>query len=418
MTNQLKFPQKVIITDIKTEGPVRVVHDQHISPEPHRKFRVLLIITRLTIGGDTNVILDIANHFNDHPYFEAHLAAGPVPDSEVNLTHLAYERAIPTKVIPGLVNHINPVLNLRALSELIAAMVQGKYDIVHTHSSVAGVIGRIAALVTRVPVIVHHVHGWGLQEDMSRGKRMIYLFLERLCSRFTDRLIAVSRANIRKGLDHRICNESKFKLIYNGINLENYRKKVDGKQVRLDLGLDPKFKIVGMIGRLDKQKNPLDFIRAAARVIKDYPKVQFLIAGDGSLRSECESLIKELKLQDKFFLLGFRSDIDKIMPILNLTVLSSLWEGLPVVFQESMSAGKPIVANDVDGASDVVINGETGYLVTPHKPQEMAERILNLLNNNKLCYEMGLTAKRYSERFSCQHMLANIESLYKELLIS
>jgi glycosyltransferase involved in cell wall biosynthesis len=418
MANILKIQMPDISATIKTEEHGRPIPGQDISPQPVRKIRVLIVITRLTIGGDTNVVLDIANYLNNHPHFEVSLAVGPVPDYEIDLTHLAYERSIPTTLIPTLVNHINPWLNLSAVLQLRALMIQGKYDIVHTHSSVAGVVGRLAALTARVPVIVHHVHGWGLGEDLSIGTRVLYLSLERLCARFTERMIAVSRPTIQKGLAHRICQKEKFVLIYNGIHLENFRRQIDEQRVRLELGLDPKCKLVGMIGRLDKQKNPLDFIRAAAIVVKDYPQVQFLIAGDGSLRPECESLINELKLQGRFFLLGFRNDIDKILPILTLTVLSSLWEGLPVVFQEAMSAGKPIVANNVDGASDVVVDGETGCLVTPHQPQEMAERILYLLNNDKLCEEMGLTAQRFSERFSSQQMVEKIESLYRELLAS
>jgi glycosyltransferase involved in cell wall biosynthesis len=389
-----------------------------MSPNPNRRIRVLLVITRLTIGGDTNVVLDIASYLNNHSHFEAHLAVGLVPEHEIDLTYLANERAIPTKVIPSLVNRINPWLNLRAILELRAHIREGKYDIVHTHSSVAGVVGRLAAVLAQVPVIVHHVHGWGLQEDMSKVLRTLYLGLERFCARFTDRIITVSRATLQKGLAYRICQEDKFALIYNGIHLENFRQQIDKQKVFSELGLDPECKIVGMIGRLDKQKNPLDFIRAAAMAAKDYPKVQFLIAGDGSLRPECESLINELNLAGRFFLLGYRNDINKILSVLTFTVLSSLWEGLPVVFQESMSAGKPIVANDIDGARDVIINGETGYLVTPHQPREMADRMLDLLNNNELCYKMGINAKQSSERFSSERMFQEIEFLYRELLTS
>jgi glycosyltransferase involved in cell wall biosynthesis len=385
---------------------------------PNKRFRVLLVITRLTIGGDTNVVLDLASYFNSHPDFEAHLAVGPVPETEIDLTYLAGERAIPMKVIPTLVNRINPWLNLRAILELYAHIRQGKYDIVHTHSSVAGVIGRLAAVIARVPVIVHHVHGWGLQEDMSKRVRMLYLALERFCARFTNRIIAVSKPNIEKGLSYRICPESKFALIYYGIHLEKFQQQIDRRKLCLELGLDPECKIVGMIGRLDKQKNPLDFIRAAAIVSKEYSKAQFLIAGDGSLRPECENLIDELELGGKFFLLGYRNDMDRVMPMLTMTVLSSLWEGLPIVFQEAMSAGKPIVANDVDGAKDVIINGETGYLVTPHQPREMADRILELLNNEKLCRAMGVIAKQHSKRFSRERMLKDVETLYRELLTS
>lgn len=380
-----------------------------------KKIKVLIVITRLTIGGDTNVVLDIAEYLNTNPQYEVQLAVGPVLKHEVDLTYLAYERGIPTTLIPNLINHINPWINLKALLELIAVMRRGKFGVVHTHSSVAGVVGRIAAFITRVPVIVHHVHGWGIQENMSTAVKTLYLILERICALFTDRLIAVSAPTIQKGLAYRICKEEKFALIYNGINLERFRQKVDRQKVFSDLGLDPECKIVGMIARLDQQKNPLDFIRAAGIVVKKYPKVQFLIAGDGSLRSECEGLIDQLDLQGTFFLLGYRDDINKIMPVLTLTVLSSLWEGLPVVFQEAMSAGKPTVANDVDGARDVIIDGETGYLVTPHQPEEMAERILYLLNNDVICHEMGLTAQKYSERFSGKRMVENITSLYREL---
>ena len=187
------------------------------------------------------------------------------------------------------------------------------------------------------------------------------------------------------------------------------------QQVRMELGLDPECKLVGMIGRLDEQKNPLDLIRAAAIVAKSYSKVQFLIVGDGSLRPDCERLINELDLKDKFFLLGFRNDVPRILPILTITAMSSLWEGLPLAFLELMSAGKPIIANDIDGASDVVVNGETGFLVAPHQPQAMAERILTLLNDETLCNKMGYVAQQRSDHYSLQNMFEKVESLYKEL---
>jgi glycosyltransferase involved in cell wall biosynthesis len=413
LSNPLASPATSSKEDIK--------HNQQtdasiISSNPNRRIRVLLVITRLTIGGDTNVILDIASYLNHHPHFDVHLAVGPVPAHEIDLTYLANERGIPLIIIPSMVNYINPWHNFRSVAELYAQIRQRKYDVVHTHSSVAGVVGRLAAVLARVPVIIHHVHGWGLQDDMSKMMQLLYIGLERFCATFTDRMIAVSKPNIVKGLAYKVCQADKFALIYYGIHLEKFQQQVDKWTICLELGLDPECKIVGMIGRLEKQKNPLDFIRAAAMVVRDFPKVQFLIAGDGSLRPDCERLIDELKLRDKFFLLGYRNDIDLIMPILTMTALSSLWEGLPIVFQESMSAGKPIVANDVDGGRDVIIDGETGYLVTPHQPREMADRILYLLQNDEICQGMGATAKQYSERFSVERMVREIESLYRELL--
>lgn len=392
------------------------LHTFDSLPKPKRKIRVLLVATRLTIGGDTNVILDIASYLNNHPYFEVHLAAGPVPAHEVDLTYQAKERGIPLIHIPSMVTFISPWHILRSSAELYVKIRRGKFDIVHTNNAIAGAAGRLSAMLARVPVIIHHVHGWGLQEDMSKMTKMLYVNSERFSATFTNRLIAVSKPNIEKGLAYKICQENKFKLIYNGIPLEKFQQQVDRQVICSALGLDSESKIIGMIGRLDKQKNPLDFIRAAAIVVKNYPKVQFIIAGDGPLRSECESLIKELNLGQNFFLLGYRNDIDKIYPILTMTALSSLWEGLPVVFQESMIAGKPIVANNVDGAQDIIINGKTGYLVTPRQPQEMANQIITLLNDEELCIEMGRTAKQLAMQYSSEGMIKQIESLYLELL--
>lgn len=380
-----------------------------------RKIRVLLVITGLGVGGATNVVLDIASHFNKHPDFDIRILTGPIPAGRTDVTHLAYEQGIATQVIPSLINHINPIVNLKAVADIRQVLVRGKYDIVHTHSSVAGVVGRLAASIAGVPVIIHHVHGWALHEDMSALTRMLYLNLERLCARVTRRMIVVSRPDIQKGLAHGIGREDQFALIHNGIDLEKFRQPVDDQLLRSELGLDPHSKLVGMIGRLDKQKNPLDFIQAAARVAARYPEVQFLIVGDGTLRPECERLIDELHLKDKLFLLGYRSDVPRILSVLTITVLSSLWEGLPIAFLEAMSAGKPIIANDVDGASDVVIDGETGFLVTPRQPAEMAERILYLLDHEALRHEMGRVAQQRSNYFSVQRMVGQIEALYKQL---
>ena len=130
----------------------------------NRKIRVLLVATRLTIGGELNVILDIATYLKNHPDFEVHLAAGPVPPQEVDLTYLANERGIPFVKIPSMVTYISPWHIMRSSAELYAHMRQEKYDVVHTNNAFAGAAGRLAAVLARVPVIIHHVHGWGAEQ--------------------------------------------------------------------------------------------------------------------------------------------------------------------------------------------------------------------------------------------------------------
>lgn len=386
------------------------------SSLPKRKIRVLVAITVLGTGGATNVALDLANHLNQSSDFEVLLITGPIPPGRNDLTPLAREMKIPIQMVPNLVNHIDPIINFKSISDLRKIMVEGNFDVVHTHSSVAGVVGRLAAYFARVPIIIHHVHGWGLHERMSTLSKLMYLNLERLCAVFTDRLIAVSNTDIKKGLEYRIASKEKFVLIYNGIDQKRFEQNVDEQQIRQELGLKPDSDLVGMVGRLDEQKNPLDFIRAAELVCKSYPNVQFVFIGDGPLRNESENLIKELELQDKFILLGYRDDVTRIMPVMKITALSSLWEGLPIVFLESLCAGKPIVANNVDGAKEIVVDGETGYLVTPGQPAEMAEKILILLKHESLCNDMAVIAKHRSEYYSVERMVGEIEQLYRNQL--
>ncbi|NUQ62834.1 MAG: glycosyltransferase family 4 protein [Pirellulales bacterium] len=404
-------------------GPPRGTWSPHLrllrrnaqGGKDHAKIRVLLVITGLASGGATNVVLDLARSFRDHPDFDVHLLTGPCPPGRTDVTHLAYDLGVETRVVPSLINRLQPLANLKAVADLRRIMVQGNYDIVHTHSSVAGVVGRLAARAARVPAVVHHVHGWALHEDMSRPMRVLYVALESLCARWTTRIVVVSRPDIAKGISHRIGKEDQYRLIYNGIDLEKFQQPVDDRQVRMELGVDPDCKLVGMIGRLDRQKNPLDFIRAAAMVTEICPQVQFLIAGDGPRRQECERLIEELALKGKVFLLGYRSDVARILPTLTITAMSSLWEGLPLAFLEAMSAGKPIVANDVDGAGDVVAHGTTGFLVEKRRPEQMAERIVCLLEDETLCGRMGRFARQRAVDFSVQRMAGQVEGLYREL---
>lgn len=161
-------------------------------------------------------------------------------------------------IIPSMVTYISPWHILRSSAELYTHIRRGKYDIVHTNNAIAGAAGRLAAGLARVPVIIHHVHGWGLQNDMSKITRLLYVGSERFCATFSSRLIAVSKPNIEKGLANKICKEDKFTLIYNGINLENFQQQVDRRAVCLELGLDRNARLLARLGVLISKK-PVGF---------------------------------------------------------------------------------------------------------------------------------------------------------------
>ena len=314
-----------------------------------------------------------------------------------------------------IIQDINPVSNSLALFRLRSYFKKNKFDIVHTHSSAAGILGRIAARLAGVPVIIHTVHGWGLQEGMNFFKKQLYIFLERLCGKFTDKLVVVSKVDIEKGLEYKIGNRSKYAVIYSGIDIKKFSKTADTGKKRKELGLKETLPVVGMIGRLDVQKNPLDFVRAAAEIQKQFRNVQFVIVGDGPLRKQAEELVKELKIQN-FRLLGFRDDVDEIIHTFDISVMTSLWEGLPRVFPESMAAKKPIVATNVDGAKEAIVEGVNGFRVETHRPEKVAEKVLYLLKNPRIAREMGEKGYAMVEKFSLSKMLQDIEDLYEKLI--
>lgn len=380
-----------------------------------KQTKILYIITKLAVGGAQDTVIDSVEHLNKAKKIYSEIACGPIEKNVGNLENLAISKGIRLVKIQGLTNNIKPISNIRALFILYKYIKKKKFQIVHTHSSVAGIIGRIAARFAKIPVIIHTVHGWGIRPDMPKIKQKVYIWLERFCERFTDKLIVVSKFNIDKGLKYKVGKPSKYTVIHSGIDIKKFSKEINTKEKKKQLGLDEDKPVVGMIGRLDAQKNPLDFVKSAGIIQKRFPNVQFIIVGDGPLRKQTEALINRLNVKN-FHLLGFRRDVDEILQIIDISVLTSLWEGLPRVFPESMAAKKPIVATNVDGAPEAIIDGETGFIVQPKQPEALAEKVLFLLNNPNKSKQMGIKAFKRVNQFSLSRMLKDIDSLYDELL--
>lgn len=373
------------------------------------KMKILHIITSLDIGGASKNTIFSAAHQNKKNHSE--IVSGPT--GKENLVNEARKKGIKVKIIKGMSNRIRPLEFISAISSIKKYIEKNKFDVVHTHSSVAGILGRIAAKKAGVPVIVHTVHGWGLQEGMNPFKKWVYVMLERYCAGFTDKLIVVSKFNIDKGLKHKIGSMKQYQVIYSGIPINKFSRKINKTKKRKELGLDDN-PVVCMVGRLDKQKNPTDFIKAASIVSREIPDAQFIIVGGGPLESRCRNLIKQLGLEN-IHILGFRDDVAEILQISDIFVLTSLWEGLPRLFPESMAAKKPIVATNVDGAPEAIKNGRNGFIVQTHKPKLIAEKVLYLLNNPAKAKDLGKEGLKMVEKFSLKKMLDDIDRLYKEL---
>lgn len=318
---------------------------------------------------------------------------------------------------PFLIRSINPIVDIFALIHIYLICRCRRYKIVHTHSSKAGIIGRCAAWLARIPVILHTVHGWSFNDYQLIIVKRFFIFLERLVASFTTRIICVSRLDIETGLRYRIAPKEKFILIKYGIPLDRFRKTINNKeQKKRDLGINNNGPIVGMISCLKPQKSPLDYVRASIEVYKCMPWVNFLLVGDGILKARCKKGLIHSSLNGRFIFTGWRRDISEILDILDLVVLTSKWEGMPVVIIEALCKGKPVVITDAGGGRELVKDGITGYLTKPGDYKETAQKVMDILKDRDYVTRMSEEARRsIDDSFDIRTMVDKVDSLYRSL---
>lgn len=371
------------------------------------------IITKLELGGaQLNTLFTVAHL--DRSRFRPILIAGEpgLLDREAaSLPGVAFHQ------VPSLIRPINPLADLLALTKLTLLLARLKPTIVHTHSSKAGVLGRLAAKLAGVPLILHSIHGFGFTPAHRPITQRLLVALERMVARITTGFISVSEANRRQGVELGIFAEDRCAVIRSGIDRELFQKtEVDRPAKRRELDLDPGRPVIGMIAPFKPQKAPLDFVRMAALVHGARPDAQFLLIGDGELRGAIEAEIAQGGLSRVVHLAGWRRDIPKVMRCLDVLVLTSRWEGLPRVYLEGLASGVPVVGTKVDGATEVIQEGVNGYLVEPGDVRGLAERVLSLLNRPEEAVSMGQAGRLLPAEFDIHEMVRLQEREYERIL--
>ena len=374
------------------------------------KLNVLHIITKLELGGaQQNTLYCLLKH--DRSKYNVFLVSG----TEGILVKKAQQlKDVKVILLPGLKHELSPWSDLRCLFTLRKLFIKEKIDLVHTHSSKAGILGRLAARLAKVKIIVHTVHGFSFNEFQPVLKKKLYIFLERLAAKYTDKLIAVTGMDIEKGLKAKIGKPEKYTVIYSGFDLNEFTTLQNNAETKKGLGIEDGYKVVGMVACFKPQKNPLDFVSMAGLVKDKYSKTRFLLVGDGELRPEIEKLIAEKNLQKDIIITGWREDVARFIHVLDVFVLTSLWEGLPRVLPQAMCAKKPLVASAVDGSKEAVIDGKNGYLAAPGDYFALAERVVQLLLDEKLCKKMGEAGFALSKAWDQDEMVKKIEAVYDE----
>ena len=378
-----------------------------------RRYNILYVVTKLELGGAQKQALSLMRRLNNEEYniflFTAY--DGLLMDEALAISGITVKRS---RFLERL---ISPLKDLLALFEIYSFIREKQIDIVHTHSSKAGIVGRLAARLAGAKIIIHTVHGWSFNDYQPFFTRLLYIGLERWIGSFTDRLIVVSGWDKERGLRNNIASGDRYSLIRYGIDYAEFGKKRDIPGLRQELGLSADDALVGMVACLKPQKSPGDFIRLAELINQSLPEVKFILVGDGTLREDIEDLISKYNLRRNMFLLGWRDDIPEILSAIDVFVLTSLWEGLPISVLEAIVSGRPVVATDTGGIKEAVFESKTGFLVPQGDVKAMAGKVKILLNDKSLRLKIGDNAHSglgVSYRLDC--MVSSTKELYENLL--
>ncbi|MFA5974714.1 MAG: glycosyltransferase family 4 protein [Elusimicrobiota bacterium] len=371
------------------------------------KLRVCHIITQLELGGAQQNTLYTLSHL-DSNRFDVSLicGAGGFLDEEAKRGNW------PTFFVSSLVRLIRPIQDLLALLSLYRLLRQQKPHIVHTHSSKAGILGRIAAYLAGVPVIIHTFHGFGFTPKQAPGLRKIFIALEKFCALLSIHLIFVSEDNRTEAAELGIGRRTPNSLIRSGIVFQRAAKS----RVRQELGISSKAWVVVSIGNFKLQKNPMDLVRVASEVLKKKANTHFILVGDGELRPSVETWCQEQGIGASIHFVGWRQDIPEILAAANGFLLTSLWEGLPRALVEASAAQLPCVAYGVNGVKDILQDGQTGFLILPGDVSSAAEKIVWLQDHPEEGRRLGqAAARRVGDEFNIDRMVHQQEELYNDL---
>ena len=320
---------------------------------------------------------------------------------------------------------ISPLSNLRSLWRLYRFMRRERFDIVHVHTPVAAVLGRIAAKMAGVPVIIYTAHGFFFHENMRKHVRSVVVMVEKILGRLaTNRLLTQSMEDAETAVEEGICAADRVHWISNGVNVRAFT--ADPVEARLSLGLSPDDLVVGFVGRMVGEKGIVELVQAMASVRERVPRAKLLLVGDtfsGDWDTDIKGILREMiqanGLTDHIVMPGYLEDVPKAMAAMDLFVLPSYREGMPRTVIEAMASGKPVVATDIRGCREEVIDGVTGRLVPPRDAASLADAIVEVLSDPAKASAMGEAGRqRAFNHFDEEMVLEREIDIYRQLLVS
>lgn len=383
----------------------------------NRKLNTCHVITRMIVGGaQENTLLTLRGHLESG--HNAVLVTGPSPGREGELLKNVNMPPFEIKVFPDMVRELSPWHDLMAFFKLRRFFKENKFDVVHTHSSKAGIIGRIAARSAGVPVVVHTVHGQAFHPNEKAWKNALYIFLERFAARYCDRIYAVAQAMIDQCVDAKVAPREKYQVVYSGMDTAHFASCKRSAELRAKLGIPENVKVIATVARLFPLKGYEFVIPAAKRIIEKYPDTHFLLIGDGPMYDELQKQLAEDNIAENFHFSGLVSP-DKVADHLaqaDLLWHLSLREGLPRAVVQALAVGIPAIGFALDGTPEVVINSETGFVVDAEDINAVVEKTCCIWDDPELAAKMGENGSRkVIEQFDWHRMADILETEYLRL---
>lgn len=380
--------------------------------------RVIHVITRLIVGGaQENTIASILG-LRHKPALSVRLITGPTAGPEGSLESTLVQAGADWSVLPHLVRPVNPWKDALAFRELARAFRAQRPDIVHTHSGKAGILGRLAARRAGVPVIVHTIHGPSFGPFQGAGANWIFRAAERRAGRVTTQFVSVADAMTQQYLAAGIGAPSQYTRIFSGFDLAPFRAAKNDPALRARWRIAPTDFVVGTIARLFKLKGHDDLFAVAPALVRQCPQIKFLLVGDGQWRGRFETRAAAPGLKERFVFTGLvpPEDVPSLVGIMDVVVHLSRREGLPRALPQAMAAGKPTVACDCDGAKEVCLDGQTGFLLRPGDLAALERRLLELAGDAALRARLGERGREFvKDRFDVQRMVDELYELYLKL---
>ncbi len=384
-----------------------------------KKIKVLNVITLFSVGGATETVVSMADGLIKKGY-DVHIATGPNNPAEGSMYETTEKLGIPVYTFTNLKRAINVFNDLKIIYELTRFIKINKYDIVHTHSSKAGVVGRVASFLAGTPIRIHTIHGLPFHRYEPWYIKYSFMLIEKVTALISTKIVAVTHTIVNVMVKNHLAKKNKFVVIRSGFDVKEYTDfNHDVSYLKEKYNIANNDFVIGKVARFSILKGHIFLLEAFKIVSEKIPNAKLLLIGNGELENELKQKVNEMNLDDRVIFTGLiqPEEIPATISLLDVLVHTSLLEGLARVLPQAIMLAKPVISFDLDGAPEVIKDGYNGYLIEPENIEMLANRIINLALNPDKAKKFGIAGKEFlKDEFCSKKMVDEIDKLYKSML--